>query len=264
MPSVQGGQSQVSSVPVKLRFNSQFSGPLYTPRCILWSIRTIHTYPFLANSFWWKFPEKTFTEAKSLFSDRLCQETFGWLKSFFFGVFWTRVSGSISVMGQYRLWSNSTCLWMHGAHHQGLGGHCELFLSKCCTIFMKKERRRAKEGGPLLSRKGLRVQRKRSVRSDLGKKHNYKRKNTRTSQLRSFGNARSFGARWEGCGAALSGALWCWKGINSKFVEPTKKNGGRRRSAQMIEKVTGPRQAMIERGEVINSEFRFSEARYTI
>ena len=73
----------------------------------------------------------------------------------------------------------------------GIGGHCELFLSKCCTIFMKKERRRVKEGGPLLSRKGLRVQRKRSMRSDVGKKHNYKRKNTRTSQLRSFGNARS-------------------------------------------------------------------------
>ena len=72
-----------------------------------------------------------------------------------------------------------------------IGGDCEVFLNKCLAVFLEKERRRAKEGGPLLSRRGLRLQRKRKIRSDVGKTHHYKNGATRTSSLKVFGNARS-------------------------------------------------------------------------
>ena len=238
MPSVQGGQSQVSSVPVKLRFNSSFQGrsippdPYSDPYA-----RSIHTH-FLPIPSDESSRKKLFQRLKVYFQTGFARKLLGgWI------FFWCFLNpclrkhlgdGAIPPLIEQHLLVNA---W---GPPPGIGGHCELFLSKCCTIFMKKERRRAKEGGPLPSRKGLRVQRKRSVRSDLGKKRNYKRKNTRTSQLRSFGNGPVFGARWEGCGAALSGALWCWKGINSKFVEPTKKTEADGEVRRWLKKSPGP------------------------
>lgn len=70
-------------------------------------------------------------------------------------------------------------------------GECEAFLSQSVAAFMAKERRRSKEGGPLLCRHSLRLPRKRALRSDKEKKRkSYSRKKTKTAELRKAPNAR--------------------------------------------------------------------------
>ena len=68
---------------------------------------------------------------------------------------------------------------------------CDAFVSKSVVTFMEKERRLATKGGPLVSKKDLRLPRKRALRSDKGaKRKSYIRKKTKTSELTKAPNAR--------------------------------------------------------------------------
>ena len=68
---------------------------------------------------------------------------------------------------------------------------CDAFVSKSVVTFMEKERRLATKGGPLVSKKDLRLPRKGALRSDKGaKRKSYIRKKTKTSELTKAPNAR--------------------------------------------------------------------------
>ena len=57
---------------------------------------------------------------------------------------------------------------------------CDAFVSKSVVTFMEKERRLATKGGPLVSKKDLRLPRKGALRSDKGaKRKSYIRKKTK-------------------------------------------------------------------------------------
>ena len=86
-----------------------------------------------------KFPEKKlFQRLKVYFQTGLARKLLGGWKVFF-GVFWNVSQEASLLVGQYRLWSNSTCLWMHGAHHQGLGDTASSFYLNAAPFSWKRK-----------------------------------------------------------------------------------------------------------------------------
>ena len=108
---------------------------------------------------------------------------------------------------------------------------CDAFVSKSVVTFMEKERRLATKGGPLVSKKDLRLPRKGALRSDKGaKRKSYIRKKTKKNKWADQSSKCSMPcSKWLGCREFGGTTRKCCPSFHLWQDEPSEKEeeGGR-------------------------------------